>query len=253
MMNQSKVNRRVIAIDDGDNNSDGSAASSGPQLIKINVSHGPIKHLLSVPAQSTFGDLKGVIAKETGLDPKEQKILFRGKEIDDDDEQLDSAGVRDKSKVMVYQSKGTQIKEAQQTEDVNQTEELKPSEETLRALEKIAGVRSAVDKLSQKVSQLKVSVDNGTKVSDREFDTSSELLMRELLKLDGIEAEGEARAHRKAEVRRVQQFQEALDKLKVRNANTSVTTNNWETFDSGEGPDSLQSSTKVSKDWEEFN
>lgn len=39
-----------------------------------------------------------------------------------------------------------------------------------------------------------------TKVRDREFAVSTELLMRQLLNLDGIEAEGEARAQRKAEV-----------------------------------------------------
>lgn len=40
----------------------------------------------------------------------------------------------------------------------------------------------------------------GRKVSDKEFEISTELLMRQLLKLDGIEAEGEARVQRKAEV-----------------------------------------------------
>jgi hypothetical protein len=229
-------------------------------LIKINVSHGKINRTLCVPAQSTFGDLKEVIAKETGLEPNEQKILFRGKVKDDDDEQLDTAGIRDKSKIMVlkdHKSKGAELEE-DKSEDVTQTEDMKLSEETLKALEKIAGVRSQVDKLSEKVSQLKMSVDNGTKLSDREFDTSTELLMRELLKLDGIEAEGEARVQRKAEVRRVQEFQEALDKLKARNSNPSMNddasaTTNWETFDSGAGPDSPPSTTKVSQDWEQFN
>lgn len=40
----------------------------------------------------------------------------------------------------------------------------------------------------------------GTKVPEKEFDISAELLMRQLLKLDGIEAEGEAKIQRKAEV-----------------------------------------------------
>ena len=45
-----------------------------------------------------------------------------------------------------------------------------------------------------------MAVNNGTKVAGKEFDVSAELLMRELLKLDGIDAEGEAKFQRKAEV-----------------------------------------------------
>ena len=40
----------------------------------------------------------------------------------------------------------------------------------------------------------------GTKVSDKEFVVSTELLMRQLLKLDSIQAEGEEKMQRRAEV-----------------------------------------------------
>lgn len=43
-------------------------------------------------------------------------------------------------------------------------------------------------------------MNGGTKVAVEEFDMTAELLMRQLLKLDGIVAEGEARLQRKAEV-----------------------------------------------------
>jgi hypothetical protein len=43
-------------------------------------------------------------------------------------------------------------------------------------------------------------VNGGTQVAVREFDMAAELLMRQLLKLDGIEAEGDAKVQRKAEV-----------------------------------------------------
>jgi hypothetical protein len=49
---------------------------------------------------------------------------------------------------------------------------------------------------------LEKSVLAGTKVVDKEFVVLTELLMVQLLKLDGIEADGEARAQRKAEVQR---------------------------------------------------
>lgn len=43
-------------------------------------------------------------------------------------------------------------------------------------------------------------VHDGTKVEEKKFVEPTELLMRQLLKLDGIEAQGEARVQRKAEV-----------------------------------------------------
>jgi hypothetical protein len=50
------------------------------------------------------------------------------------------------------------------------------------------------------VAALEVAVDGGTKVAEKEFLVSTELLMKQLLKLDSIEAEGEAKLQRKAEV-----------------------------------------------------
>ncbi|GAV73587.1 ubiquitin domain-containing protein/BAG domain-containing protein [Cephalotus follicularis] len=228
--------------------------SSGGSLIMINVSHGSTQYEVYLPPQSTFGDLKEAVAKETGLAPKEQKILFRGKE-NEDNENLHTSGVKDKSKVFVLEN--PKIQEVK-------TEDLEPSEEMLKALEKISGVRSEVDKLSERVSALKVDMDGGTKVANEEFDVSTELLMRELLKLDGIEAEGNARMQRKAEVRRIQEFQETLDNLKARNCNPSSNrtngmsvTTNWESFESGMGslspPSPMPSSTKVTQDWEQFD
>ena len=43
-------------------------------------------------------------------------------------------------------------------------------------------------------------MNGGTKVVDSQFTMLSELLMRELLKLDTVEAEGEAKVQRKIEV-----------------------------------------------------
>lgn len=46
-------------------------------------------------------------------------------------------------------------------------------------------------------------MNGGTKVVDSQFSILSELLMRELLKLDGVEAEGEAKVQRRTEVSRI--------------------------------------------------
>ncbi|GMI79880.1 BCL-2-associated athanogene 4 [Hibiscus trionum] len=146
----------------------------------------------------------------------------------------------------------------------NMVQEMKESEEMSKAFAAVAGVRKEVDKLSERVAALEVAVNSGTKVANEEFDVSAELLMRELLKLDGIEAEGEAKLQRKAEVRRVQNFHDTLDKLKTRNSNpfsdkqnaVKVSTN-WETFDSGMGsltpPPPMSFSTNQSPDWERFD
>ncbi|XP_015581670.1 BAG family molecular chaperone regulator 4 isoform X2 [Ricinus communis] len=89
--------------------------------------------------------------------------------------------------------------------------ELKDREEMSKAFQAIAQVRD-------EVSALEVAVNCGTKVANEEFVVPSELLMRQLLKLDTIEAEGEAKMQRKAEVRRIQNFHEVLDDLKSSNS-----------------------------------
>ncbi|KAK9920379.1 hypothetical protein M0R45_028934 [Rubus argutus] len=54
------------------------SASRGP-IITIHVSHGSDHHVLSLPAHSTFGELKSLLSQKTGLEPDGQKLLFRGK------------------------------------------------------------------------------------------------------------------------------------------------------------------------------
>lgn len=47
---------------------------------------------------------------------------------------------------------------------------------------------------------MEMNVRRGTKVADKEFVVLTELLMVQLLKLDGIEADGEAKVQRRVEV-----------------------------------------------------
>ncbi|CAL8998948.1 PREDICTED: BAG family molecular chaperone regulator 4-like [Prunus mume] len=229
-------------------------ASSGP-MIKIKVSHGSYYHDVIVHAQSTFGDLKRVLAHETGLEPKEQRLLFRGKEKEDN-ECLHMAGVKDMSKIILLEDPASKEKKL---------EEMKKNQGVLKAYEEVAKVRAEVDKLSQKIVDFEATLLSGTKVSDKEIGVLTELLMVELLKLDAIAADGEAKVQRRVEVRRVQSFVDTLDKLKARNSNpfsnkssnaVSVTTK-WERFELGVGslnaPTPLPSSTKITQDWELFD
>lgn len=232
---------------------DDGGGASGP-MIKIKVSHGTYQHDISVPAQATFGDLKRILAQETGLEPQEQRLLFRGKQKDDD-ECLHMVGVKDMSKIVLMEDPASKERKL---------EEMKRNEGISRACEAVAQVRAEVDKLSEKVSALEGTVRGGNKVAEQEFVVLTELFMMQLLKLDSIEAQGEAKVQRRIEVRRVQNLVETVDGLKARNSNpfsgngnaVSVTTQ-WETFDSGVGslnaPSPMASSTKITQDWEQFD
>ncbi|KAJ7964225.1 BAG family molecular chaperone regulator like [Quillaja saponaria] len=229
-------------------------SSSGP-MIKIKVSHDSYHHDITVPAQSTFGELKRVLAHETGLEPKEQRLLFRGKEKEDE-ECLHMAGLKDMSKVILLEDPASKERKL---------EEMQRNRGILMACEALSNVRVEIDKLYEKVVALETAIHEGTKIADREFVVLTELLMVQLLKLDSIEADGEAKIQRRTEVRRVQNFVDTLDNLKARNANPFIHTNcsvsvttKWETFESGVGSlhapaPPRQSSTVISQEWELFD
>ncbi|KAE8656873.1 BCL-2-associated athanoprotein 4 isoform 2 [Hibiscus syriacus] len=230
-------------------------ASSAP-MIKIKVSHGSYHHDIALPAQSTFGDLKRVIAQETGLEPKEQRLLFQGKEKDDQ-ECLHMAGIKDMSKVVLLEDPASKERKL---------EEMNRNQTVLKACEEVSKVRSEVDKLSEKVIALEAIVGVGTKAAENEFLVLTELLMVQLLQLDSIEADGEAKVQRRVEVRRVQGIVDSLDKLKAKNSNpfssgcnAVAVSNKWEAFESGVGaqaplPSStIPSSTRITREWEVFD
>ncbi|KAF2288502.1 hypothetical protein GH714_007953 [Hevea brasiliensis] len=111
------------------------------------------------------------------------------------------------------------------------------------------------------VSALVVAVKGGGQTLEEEFSVSSEFLMRQLLKFDTIQAEGEPKVHC------VQNYHDLLDNLKASNSkpfstssssNAVSVTTEWETFDSGLGssspsPPSVSSSTRINQDWERFD
>ncbi|KAG8082411.1 hypothetical protein GUJ93_ZPchr0014g46526 [Zizania palustris] len=72
------------------------------ELITVRVATGFSWHDASIRATCTFGELKVVVSMVTGLEPREQRLLFRGKEREDSDH-LHMVGVRDKDKVLLLQ------------------------------------------------------------------------------------------------------------------------------------------------------
>ncbi|KAF2306432.1 hypothetical protein GH714_018023 [Hevea brasiliensis] len=167
-----------------------------------------------------------------------------------------------KKPVELKELEGTSKAEVKESEEISKRE-MKEREEMSKAFQAIAEVREEVDKLAERVSALEVAVNGGTKIAEEEFAVSSELLMKQLLKLDTIQAEGEAKVQRKAEVHRVQNYHDLLDNLKSSNSkpfnnssNAVSVTTEWETFDSGPGnlsPPPLSSSTRITQDWERFD
>ncbi|KAL5710095.1 hypothetical protein ACHQM5_020701 [Ranunculus cassubicifolius] len=225
--------------------------------INIKVSHGSSLHQIHLPSHSTFGDLKGLLANVTGLEPKDQRLFFRGNEKADE-ECLHTVGVKERSKLLLMENIASKERKL---------EEMKKVEEISKACEPVNKVRIEVDKLAQKVSILESAMRNGTKVEDKEYALLTELLMVQLLKLDGIKADGEVKAQRRSEVRRVQSLVEALDNMKAGKLNTSNNNVNdpntvsvptkWEKVGSGFGsldaPPPAPSSSEVNPDWESFD
>ncbi|KAL0333176.1 UNVERIFIED_CONTAM: BAG family molecular chaperone regulator 4 [Sesamum angustifolium] len=162
-----------------------------PATINISVSHGLKQCEVAVPSNSTFGYLKSVIAQKLGLKPEMYKLFFR-----------------------VHGKWQKAPEEVQETCVIS------------KGSEAVAEVRKEVDKLEQQVLALQVVVDSGKKVDGKEIIYLTEMLMRQLLKLDGIEAEGEGEFREKWRfvffphpVRRVQSLVDTLDVLKSSNSN----------------------------------
>ncbi|VFQ89319.1 unnamed protein product [Cuscuta campestris] len=215
--------------------------------------------------------VKYIISQVIGVDPKVQKLLFRGKEKEDE-EYLSMAGIKENSKVILMEetsieknseeaeeksetSRGVEAVERESEEDSETSrageafeklnEEVDVKSEASRGCEAVGVVRAEVDKLSDQVDALQVVINGGTKVDEKDIVYLTEMLMRQLLKLDGIDAEGEGK------VRRVQRLVDNMDALKGKNLSPSPGDSNpphlgdnastvsvktqWETFDSGVG------------------
>ncbi|KAH7681520.1 Ubiquitin-like protein [Dioscorea alata] len=78
------------------------SCKGGGELIRVRVSMGSHCHDISIGATSTFGELKVVLSLVTGLEPRAQRILYRGKEREDVDH-LHMVGVKDSDKVLLLE------------------------------------------------------------------------------------------------------------------------------------------------------
>lgn len=88
------------------------------------------------------GDLKKALVQKTGLEASELKILFRGVEKDDA-EQLQAAGVKDASKVVLVEEPNKKVEQVEQPPVM--------TEEMAKAISAVTAVMGEVDKLSDNV------------------------------------------------------------------------------------------------------
>nr|AQX44254.1 hypothetical protein [Phalaenopsis equestris] len=186
---------------------EGAAAVPVPTF-RLRVKHGSIYHEIYISSQATFGDLKKLLAERTGLHPQDQKIVFKDKERDSAS-YLDMSGVKDRSKMVVVEDPAAQAKRVL---------EMRRAAKMDKAVKSISQISLEVDKLASQVSALEVVFSKGGKVSENELLRLIELLMNELLKLDGVFADGEAKLQRRMQVKRVQKYVERLDVIKLKNA-----------------------------------
>ncbi|KAM7525695.1 hypothetical protein LguiA_015597 [Lonicera macranthoides] len=189
-------------------NSDSNQNSIPVPTIKVKVNYGSSIHEIHITPHASFGELKKMLAGSTGLHPQDQKLIYKDKERDSK-AYLDVAGVKDGSKLVL-------------TEDVISrerrfVESLKDSKID-KASKEIKGISLEVDKLAKEVSNLEADVCCGKRVAETVLLNLIESLMTQLIKLDGIIADGDVKLQRRMQVKRVQKYIETLDMLKARNS-----------------------------------
>ncbi|GJN29871.1 hypothetical protein PR202_gb18132 [Eleusine coracana subsp. coracana] len=176
--------------------------------IRVKVKHAGVTHEIYISSEASFGELKKLVAAKTGLHPDDQKVLYKDKERDSK-AFLDMAGVKDKSKVVVVEDPEARARRLIEERRNGHLE---------KAAKAVAMVTAEVDKLAPKVASLDASVRKGEKVAENDVVQVTELLMNELLKLDAVVADGDVKAQRRMQVKRVQKYVEVLDAVMAKNA-----------------------------------
>ncbi|XP_077243816.1 BAG family molecular chaperone regulator 1-like [Tasmannia lanceolata] len=191
--------------------------------IRIRIAYGLVRYEISVNSQATFGELKKLLSAETGLQPSEQRLIFRGKERENG-AYLDISGVKDRSKVILVEDPSSREK---------RFIEMRRNAKIQSAHRAFSDIAMEVDKLAEQVSTIEKSISNGIKVAEVQITTLIEMLMRQAIKLDSISTEGDTSTQRSLQAKRVQKCVETLDVLKISNARIKpvVVTTKWETFD----------------------
>ncbi|KAK1353311.1 BAG family molecular chaperone regulator 1 [Heracleum sosnowskyi] len=176
--------------------------------IRVKVKYGSSYLDFVISSQASFGDLKKLVAKPTGLHPEEQKLIFKDKERESRTF-LDVAGVIDGSKLVLVEDTDARERRFLEARDNAQMQ---------KALKDITEISLEVDKFAKQVINLETQVCGGKRVMEKSFLSLVEQLMTQLIKLDEIVGDGDVKLKRRLQVKRVQKYIETLDKLKTRNS-----------------------------------
>ncbi|KAE8694249.1 BAG family molecular chaperone regulator 1 [Hibiscus syriacus] len=187
---------------------DSDRISIPPPTIRVRVKYGSIYHEIHINSQATFGELKKMLTGPTGLHHQDQKLLYKDKERDSK-AFLDMAGVKDKSKIVLIEDPISQEKRLL---------EMRKNAKMEKASKSISEISLEVDRLAGRVSAFESIISKGGRVGEKDVVNLIELLMNQLLKLDGIMADGDVKLQRKMQVKRVQKYVETLDTLKIKNS-----------------------------------
>ncbi|KAF2561039.1 hypothetical protein F2Q70_00015188 [Brassica cretica] len=179
-----------------------------PPMIRVKIKYGSVYHEMSISPQASFGELKKMLSGPTGIHHQDQKLMYKEKERDSK-AFLDVSGVKDKSKMVLIEDPIGQEKRFLEMKKIAKTE---------KASKAVSDISLEVDRLGGRVSAFEMVIKKGGKVAEKDLVTVIELLMNELVKLDGIVAEGDVKLQRKMQATRVQNYVEALDALKVKNS-----------------------------------
>mmetsp|Transcript_29004 Transcript_29004/g.48676 ORF Transcript_29004/g.48676 Transcript_29004/m.48676 type:complete len:213 (-) Transcript_29004:89-727(-) len=205
-------------------------------VLNVKLTHNLKAYDLQVPAESDFMNFKIAVQVATGVPVADQKLLFRGKVMNDRDK-LFAVGLRDGSKIMLIESELRRkasvtsqyaaptpiigFPKSTSQEKVSKATSSSPSSSPVRRAEtamlaKIADARGVGDKLERElvVVEQQVAQNKGIAVAERkEVVLIQELCERELLKLDSLSGDG-IREHRKAQVQRINALCERAEALK---------------------------------------
>ncbi|XP_073159427.1 BAG family molecular chaperone regulator 2-like [Henckelia pumila] len=177
-----------------------------PPTIRVRVKYGSIYHEIRISSQASFGELKKMLSGPTGLHHQDQKLFYKDKERDSK-AFLDTVGVKDKSKLVLQEDPISQEKRFL---------EMRKTAKMEKSAKYISEISLEVDRLAGQVSLFETIISKGAKVDDKDLTKLIESLMNQLIKLDGIPADGDVKLQRKMQVRRVQKYVEALDVLKIK-------------------------------------
>lgn len=205
-------------------NSDGAPAAAVPvPNLTVRVTYGAFRYEISINSQTTFGELKKQLSAETGLQPVEQKLIFRGKDRENGD-YLDRCGVKNRSKIVLIEDPSSKER---------RFVEMRRNAKIQSVNRAISDISLELDKLVDQAKGIEKSISDGKNVPEVQITVLVEMLMRQAIKLESISAEGESSAQKGLQGKRVQKCVETLDALKKDNANVkpAVVTAKWETFD----------------------